>query len=456
MPFRRILPPYVNPSFVVLAWIFRMLGWLAPHIREPTTQEQLMHKSILAAFTFCLSALTASHAFADTTLLRCFYKSSNDSTNTDSSYEWGLKTGTSVLPVTLSGNWWQNTAMNDPANMFFTNTTQETLKAYCHNAFTKKGITQPLMRMAAGSTSASLNYTIWSNDLSAAQPAAISKVVIFGDSASDDQNLYSGTQHLLPYEGSWFLGHFTNGKVWNEYLTDELNLPNYNWAVAGAAADDYYVIPGVDSQVDSYLAYMQSAPNYQPANTLFAVFIGGNDLINYGRSVDPMLATEKTALTKLIDSGARHILLLNLPPFDRAPTFVDANSTRTDAADIRAQILDFNAKLVTLRDSLVSQYGANGVTLNIHIYDTKSQVDDLLDHPAAYGRTNSTDSCLDLSDSSSGNYLTDHARRADCTDADTYVFWDRLHPTTASHRLIALGYNGVGGVAAFVRAHYPL
>lgn len=84
-------------------------------------------------------------------------------------------------------------------------------------------------------------------------------------SGTQDQNLYSGTQHLLPYEGSWFPGHFTNGKVWNEYLTDELNLPNYNWAVTGAAADDDYVIPGVDSQVDSYLAYMQSAPYYQPA-----------------------------------------------------------------------------------------------------------------------------------------------------------------------------------------------
>ncbi|MFZ5603854.1 MAG: SGNH/GDSL hydrolase family protein [Pseudomonadota bacterium] len=415
-----------------------------------------MYKSALAALAFGLSSLAAGHAVADTTLLRCFYKTSADSTNTDFSYEWGLKTSSSSLPVTLSGNWWKSAAMNDPANMFFTNTSQATLKSYCQNAFTKKGIARPLMRMAAGATSNSLNYTIWSNDLSSTQPAKISKVAIFGDSASDDQNLYSGSQHLMPYEGSWFLGHFTNGWVWNEYLTNALNLPNYNWAVAGAAADDYYVIPGVDSQVDSYLAYMQSALNYQPANTLFAVFIGGNDLVNYGRSVDSILAKESSALTKLINSGARHILLLNLPPFDRAPAFVDAYSTRTDAAVIRAQVLDYNARLVTLRNQLVSQYGANGIALNIHIYDTKAQVDDLLNNPASYGRTNATDSCLALDDSDTSNYLTDHARRAGCTNADTYVFWDRLHPSTASHKLIALGHNGIGGLVKFVQARYPL
>ncbi len=415
-----------------------------------------MNKTTLAALAFGLSSLAAGHAVADTTLLRCFYKTSTDTTDTDFSYEWGLKTSSSFLPVTLSGNWWKNATMNDPANMFFTNTSQATLKSYCKNAFAKKGITRPLMRMAAGSTSASLNYTIWSNDLSSTQPAKISKVVIFGDSASDDQNLYSGSQHLMPYEGSWFMGHFTNGWVWNEYLTDALNLPNYNWAVAGSAADDYYVIPGVDTQADSYLAYMKKAPYYQPANTLFAIFIGGNDLVNYGRSVDSILAAETSALTKLINSGARHLLLLNLPPFDRAPAFVDAYSTRTDAAAIRAQILDYNSRLVTLRDQLVSQYGANGISLNIQIYDTKSQVEDLLNNPAYYGRTNSTDACLVLENSNTSNYLTHHARRADCTNADTFVFWDRLHPSTASHRVIALGHKGSGGLVNFVRAHFPL
>lgn len=408
-------------------------------------------KNLISAGVICLATVASNQAFADTTLLRCFYKSNTDTTNTDFDYEWGIKSSSSIFPVAIKGDWWKNAVMNDPANMFFTNVSQATLKQYCQNAFSRKGVSQPLMWMAAGSSSASLNYTIWSNDLSASQPDVISKLIVFGDSASDNQNLYSGSQQLMPYHGSWFMGHFTNGKVWNEYLADNLDIPNYNWAVAGAAADDYYVIPGVESQVDSYLAYMQSAPNYQPRHSLFTMLIGGNDLVNYGRSVDSILANERAALVKLIESGAHHILLLNSPAFDRAPVFVDANTERGDADLIRQQIEEFNSRLVILANELNSQY-----SVNIHVYDLKAQVDELLNHPSNYGKTNTTDSCLELNDQSTSNYLVDHARRPDCTNADYYVFWDRLHPTTHSHRIIGEGMNGQGGVAAFVRANYPL
>lgn len=414
-----------------------------------------MYKAISAG-VLCLAVFTSNQAAADTTSLRCFYKSSTDNTNTDFDYEWGLKYSYSFLPVALYGQWWNNAVMNDPANMFYTNVSQATLKSYCQNAFNKKNINSPLMWMAAGSTSASLNYTIWSNDLSLNQANVISKLIVFGDSASDNQNLYSGTQQLMPYHGSWFLGHFSNGKVWNEYLAENLNIPNYNWAVAGAAADDYYVIPGVESQVDSYLAYMQSAPYYQPEYSLFTMLIGGNDLVNYGRTVESVLAKERAALVKLIDSGARHILVLNSPAFDRAPVFVDSNSERDDAEIVRAQIVELNSGLNALVSELIATYAAQDVTLNLHLFDTKALVDQILDNPAAFGKTNTTESCLEINDQASTNYLTDHPRRADCTDADRYVFWDRLHPTTHSHRVISEGLDGQGGVAAFVRAHYPL
>ena len=400
----------------------------------------------------CLASVFSTSVLADTTLLRCFYKTSSDTTNTDFDYEWGLKSTSSIFPKTLYGDWWKNAVMNDPANMFFTNTSQATLRSYCQNAFRKKGINREIMWMAAGSSSHSLNYTIWSNDPSNQVQGKISKLIVFGDSASDNQNLYSGTQQLMPYHGSWFMGHFSNGKVWNEYLADNLNIPNYNWAVAGAAADDYLVIPGLVSQVDSYLAYMKSAPNYQPQNSLFTMLIGGNDLVNYGRSVDSILANLETALNKLVASGAQNILLLNLPAFDRAPVFVDDNSVRDDADQIREQILAVNTRLT----QLTAELKAANPSLNLHVFDAKGLVDDILNRPALYGKTNNTESCLELNDQSTANYLQDHPRRSNCTNADEFVFWDRLHPTTHSHKIIGEGLNGQGGAAAFVRAHYPL
>ena len=83
-------------------------------------------------------------------------------------------------------------------------------------------------------------------------------------------------------------------------------------------------------------------------------------------------------------------------------------------------------------------------------------MDDILNRPALYGKTNNTESCLELNDQSTANYLQDHPRRSNCTNADEFVFWDRLHPTTHSHKIIGEGLNGQGGAAAFVRAHYPL
>ena len=72
-------------------------------------------------------------------------------------------------------------------------------------------------------------------------------------------------------------GRFSNGPVWAEYLANTLRLPFYNWAIGGAATDQYLVVPGLVQQIDSWREYMDRAPDYRPANTLFAVFAGGND-----------------------------------------------------------------------------------------------------------------------------------------------------------------------------------
>lgn len=411
-----------------------------------------MKNPVLRSLMCSFAALAASQAFAlganTTTQLRCFYKTNNSSTDASSNYVWAISpTSTLGLPYKISGNWWKD-GITSIQNMYFTATSQATLKSVCASTFTKKGITQPLMMMAAADTPLSLNYTIWTND-PATQPAKISKVIVFGDSVSDTQNLYNATQWQVPNKNSWFLGHFTNGKVWNEYVTDALNLPNYNWAVAGAAADDYYVIPGVVSQVDSYLSYMQSAPNYKPANSLIAMLIGGNDLANYNRTVASILANEQQALENLIASGARNILLLNVPDLSRAPKYSAAMGLHTDQErlDLQAHVNELNQGLVTMRNALQAKYGS---ALNIKIFDTKAKVDDMINNKAAYGITNIDQSCLDLADSNSSNYLQSHAMRAGCTNADAYVFWDLLHPTTHSHKVIA------DAVVPFVKANYPM
>ena len=387
-------------------------------------------KSALIGLLAVASLVFSSQALAlgvnTTTYVRCWYKLSSDSTNVETDYVWGMDpaTGGDYL---LRGNWYQDGAAA-LQNMFFTDVTPAQLTDVCDFTLANRGISQTSVKISAADSWASLDYTIWSND-PADQSSRINKVVVFGDSVSDTGNLWNGTGWLVPNRNSWFLGHFSNGKVWDEYLSDDLGLPNYNWAVAGAAGDRYLVINGAIEQVASYLSYMDSAPNYRPVNTLFTMLIGGNDIINYGRSAAAAIASEQTALDNLIASGARHIIVGNLPDLWKAPQF----KFRSDGAAMKVQIDDFNTRLPAMIASLKAKWGA---TLKIELLDIRGKINDILANSASYSITNTTDSCLELNQSSTADYATGQQVRAQCVNANAYMFWDLLHPTTRTHSLI--------------------
>jgi thermolabile hemolysin len=257
---------------------------------------------------------------------------------------------------------------------------------------------------------------------------------------SDTQNAYNASDWKLPNSGSWFLGRFSNGKNWVEYLADNLQLPLYNWAVGGAGVSTQdLVIPGVIQQVQSYTEYMQKAQNYQPQNTLFTMLIGGNDLVNYNSTVDQVISGETQALQSLIQAGARNILLLKLPDVSKAPVF----GIKTTGATVAAQVIDLNTRLAALVGSLQAQYGSS---LHIQLFDSYALFNDLLSNPGKYQVSNTTQSCLNINTDSSTNYLSTQTARSQCSNPDSFVFWDTLHPTTHTHKLLA------DAVTAFYRA----
>jgi len=400
-------------------------------------------KLLLLSLCCFISASFASSAYAlgnpTYTYLRCFYRVDTSPAKPKTNYVWGIDPASGGY-YRIYGRWWKDGLLSWQ-NMFYSDVSQDKLKSVCQSTLANYGINRSVALHAAADTSLSLNYTVWTND-SASQPARINKIIAFGDSLSDNQNLYNGTQWQMPNRNSWFLGRFSNDKVWVEYLSDNTRLPMYNWAVAGAAADAYMVIPGVNQQVDSWITYMRSSPNYRPENTLFTVLIGGNDLVNYNRSVDSIIAAERQALIKLINAGARNVLLVNLPDVSRAPVF----QMRSDDAYVASQVAAFNARLVQLRDELQAAYGPS---LVIRMFDANTLFNDLLNNPSKYGKTNTWQSCLAINSNSSANYLSIWPTRAECTNPDTFVFWDTLHPTAHTHKLLA------DHVTNFVRSSFP-
>lgn len=361
------------------------------------------------------------------TYMRCYYRINSASTAPQADYLWARALDSTAY-YRLEGHWWSSLAVSWK-NMFYSDTPLTALQQVCDSTLSRAGVRQPLAMIAAANNKLSFNYTVWNNDLPL-QSAVINKIIVFGDSLSDTNNVFNASLWRFPNPKSWFLGRFSNGPTWVEYLAKQSRLPVYNWAVGGAASNQQKrVIPGILEQVDSWLIYMKEAKNYRPENSLFTVWIGANDLVTYNQGVDGLIANQGKALNRLVGAGAKKILVLNLPDITRAPEF----SYRKDGVEIKRQIDDYNRRIKQVVDDINSRYPSPPVML----FDLEALFTDMLDHPERYQVSNVKTSCLDIQAPSSLNYINAIPVRAACTDADSYVFWDLLHPTTHTHRLLA-------------------
>ncbi len=365
---------------------------------------------------------------ADTyTYLRCWYPLGSNALEPKGTYEWARNPGSGDW-YRVSGYWWAD-GITNWKNMFYSATTQATLLDVCRKTLASLGIRQPVAQALAANNQFSLNYTVWTLD-PAQQDRKIDKMIVFGDSLSDTQNVFNATQWKLPSLAGWYMGRFSNGPVWAESLATALNVPMYNWAIGGAATDQYLVVPGLPQQVDSWREYVARAPNYRAENTLFAVFAGGNDFVNYARTAQQAADAVNDSLDKLARSGAKRIVVMNLPDVSRTPTF----SGRNDGADVAQKVKTFNQLLAAAVAKLRERYGA---TLKLEIYDAYALFDDVLNHPQNYGFDDVAHACLDIDGSSSLGYMGAPVPRAACRDPGRFVFWDSLHPTTRAHALLA-------------------
>ncbi|WP_175946995.1 SGNH/GDSL hydrolase family protein [Burkholderia pyrrocinia] len=343
------------------------------------------------------------------TYLRCWYRISDDPLKPEATYEWARDPAGGDW-YRVPGYWWAD-GVTQWKNMFYSTTAQDTLADVCRKTLAARGIRANLTQAVAANNALSFNYTVWTID-AAQQDARVNKLIVFGDSLSDTQNMFNASQWKLPNGTSWHAGRFSNGPVWVEYVANALRLPFYNWAIGGAATDQHLVVPGLVQQIDSWREYMDRAPDYRPANTLFAVFAGGNDLVNYGRTPEQAANAVRDSLERLAAAGA----------------------TRADTASVATQVRDYNRRLADAAAAVRARYGA---TLRLEVFDAYAPFDDLLSHPAQYGFDDAKRSCLDIPKPSSFTYLAAQTPRADCRDPARFVFWDTLHPTTRTHAWLA-------------------
>ncbi|MGF1727638.1 SGNH/GDSL hydrolase family protein [Photobacterium nomapromontoriensis] len=358
------------------------------------------------------------------TYVRCWYRPAQNHDDPSTDWEWALDENGDYY--TIDGYWWSSVSFK---NMFYTNVSQTDIATRCEETLGVDHTAADILYYASDKN-VSYNHSIWTNDV--ASNNKINRIIALGDSLSDTGNIFNGSQWVFPNRNSWFLGHFTNGLVWTEYLAKNKGVPLYNWAVGGAAGTNQYVaLTGIYDQVTSYLTYMEMAKNYNPQNSLITLEFGLNDFMNYNRKVADVKADLSSALIRLTESGVSNILLFTLPDATKAPQF--KYSTQDQIDTVRAKIIEFNSFI----EEQAKLYQDKG--LNVVLYDAHKLFEQITSNPKQHGFENATDACLNINRSSSVDYMYSHALTNDCAyhSSDKYVFWGVTHPTTATHKYIA-------------------
>lgn len=295
-----------------------------------------------------------------------------------------------------------------------------------------------------------------------------SEMVVFGDSLSDTGNCINRTDGLVTGVRELSYGRFTSGTdtnpssskdgVWHEVLGSDLHnivaipslLGGTNYAYAGAitTADThvvdgvwpkYYYSDDVGKQVSDFISQTSSPP----ANTLYTIWAGGNDLVNAADTADSddfkrdsldvhaldsvatkAVARLKSYILQLADDGARYFVWPDLPALDQIPhtrelhkvwnpwittgVYYDKYTSATKAALAHA-VQTFKQGW----ESAIAEIRNDPRALTIYAVDVYSQFNQMLNgtYPG-YTFSNTTD----------------QGSKATTGSADTYLFWDDMHP----------------------------
>lgn len=303
-------------------------------------------------------------------------------------------------------------------------------------------------------------------------------MVVFGDSMSDNGNLYRYMWYRLPLSPPYYQGHFSNGPLWIEYLYQSYYLSDYlegfqNYAVGGAGAVLSYKenLPfTLTMELDNYLYWHTYG---KKETTLYTIWIGANNYLNGPTNVesitDSVVNAIGGAVERIISYGGDKFLLPNLPDLGRVP-----QARVQHSQSLLTQLIQtHNRKLAAKVDELRLKYP----NVTFVYFDVYSFFSEAMDHASDYGFSNGEDPCylgsytgwllnFTPSDHSLRSYLEQQDPRfnskywdmiknnpqlkeaasvsyiyqtlfiknkAEALDCERYVFWDHVHPTTKTH-----------------------
>jgi len=281
-----------------------------------------------------------------------------------------------------------------------------------------------------------LTGLILTSPFCAAFASSFSQFYVFGDSLSDNGNIYIATGGSSPGSNygtytfpstSLTTQYFSDGPnttpagagpqgLWVDQLAGKLGLPDPQPFIAGGINGTNYAIASAQTgsstplDIGTQVAFFSTTHAFSgaPSSGLYAFWGGANDILN-GNSPVTAANNLEGYISTLASEGAKNFVWLNLPLLGDTP------QGKPKQALLNAASIAFDTQWAT---DLAALQGKGIAVTGVNI---ESLFVSLLSDPAAYGFTNVTDAAQGLSIPTDKGYLS----------------WDGLHPTTAGHALVA-------------------
>ncbi|QSZ33601.1 hypothetical protein DSL72_005169 [Monilinia vaccinii-corymbosi] len=299
-------------------------------------------------------------------------------------------------------------------------------------------------------------------------------LVAFGDSYTDESRLVYFLNHngsapppgiLLPMSSSTAGG----GVTWDRWVSNYSDAKLYNYAVSGAVCSNKIVqrylpaifqdFPDVIYEVDAFVAdinYINSSTNTntlytnrKPGNTVYSMWIGTNDLGQGGFLTDSSL--NGTTIADYVDciferfdgiyqTGARYFVLMNNAPLQLSPLYgmpgaggLNASASWPDKPSNTSEVSGKMREYTQLANALFDYRVPFELLIkkrypgaSIAIFNTNSLLDDIYNNPTQYLPAPAV---VDVP------YVLNGTKQAG--DLDGYMWYDELHPSQGTDRVIA-------------------
>ena len=316
------------------------------------------------------------------------------------------------------------------------------------------------------------------------------RVVLFGDSLSDTGRLKS---RLIVFpESPYWLGRFSNGPVWVDYIEAFNHIAVQNHSVGGAFTVDHKSIPGegvidkikeegqlfvsgsIDLQVSDYIKRQLTTGRLKNAEpTTFVLWTGANDYISkepisgvidtflnsskgapgYKAMVDETILALESYIQRLYVIGARRFILMDLPDLGETPivlqneTYMNGNREQSDEqrrADLSRRLSELSADHNIAIQTMVARIEVQFDDVAIALVETSKHIAEIsrqsygFDYGFALDKNSKPllikgESKLIQYNCYSAGYLGTAKTDAVCNDQQSAMFWDVVHPTTFSH-----------------------